>query len=174
MIFRLFFLIIFIIILVLFTIGYSAFPIIQFDNVFFNAKIYTNKIDITQADGKDNISTIVNDEYKTYSQYLHIACIITSCLIGGGILFSYIGMKFISKILFILSLCFMISFTIIILIIYYSSIIENMIPYSMLTYIIEIPEEYKHIYKSYGSGGILVILSSIIMFVNYTLYTLIG
>ena len=194
MVFRLIFLIIFLIIGVLFTVGYNFFPLINFKNELYKGKIYIDKIELTSQNvsiKESNVSvpsstnvptnnTItykysnlpINNSYKMVLNYLYYGCIITSCLIGSGIVLSYLQMKFFSKILFILAQTFMTTFVGIIIFMYYSSsFIKSLIPYGNSN---AIPEEYKNVKPSYDSGSILIILSSIMMFVNYIVYSFIG
>ena len=194
MVFRLIFLILFLIIGVLFTVGYNFFPLINFKNELYKGKIYIDKIELTSQNvsiKESNVSvpsstnaptnnTItykysnlpINNSYKMVLNYLYYGCIITSCLIGSGIVLSYLQMKFFSKILFILAQTFMTTFVGIIIFMYYSSsFIKSLIPYGNSN---AIPEEYKNVKPSYDSGSILIILSSIMMFVNYIVYSFIG
>ena len=194
MVFRLVFLIIFLIIGVLFTVGYNFFPLINFKNQLYKGKIYIDKIEITLQDilmkaisvnvpNSINIPTNntitykyndlpINNSYKIVLNYLYYGCIITSCFIGAGIVLSYLQMKFFSKILFILAQLFITTFVGIIIFMYYSSsFIKSLIPYGNSS---AIPEEYKNVKTSYDSGSILIILSSIMMFVNYIVYSFIG
>ena len=194
MVFRLIFLIIFLIISVLFTVGYNFFPLINFKNELYKGKIYIDKIELTSQNvsiKESNVSvpsstnaptnnTItykysnlpINNSYKMVLNYLYYGCIITSCLIGSGIVLSYLQMKFFSKILFILAQTFMTTFVGIIIFMYYSSsFIKSLIPYGNSN---AIPEEYKNVKPSYDSGSILIILSSIMMIVNYIVYSFIG
>jgi hypothetical protein len=177
MIFRLLFLILFLIIAILFTVGYNFFPLINFKSKLYEGVIFINKLVMT--DNLTNTKTTSNyDEltidsnYKMILKYVYYGCIATSCLIAGGIILSYLRMKFISKILFILAQTFMTTFVGLIVFMYYSSsFIDSFIP-SIKG--MDIPEEYKNITTSYGSGGMLIIISSIMMIVNYILYSFIG
>ena len=177
MIFRLLFLILFLIIDILFTVGYNFFPLINFKSNLYKGVIFINKLVMT--DNLTNTKTTSNyDEltidsnYKMILKYLYYGCIATSCLIAGGIVLSYLGMKFISKILFILAQTFMTTFVGLIVFMYYSSsFIDSFIP-SIKG--MDIPEEYKNITTSYGSGGMLMMVSSIMMIINYILYSFIG
>ena len=194
MVFRLIFIIIFLIIGVLFTVGYNFFPLINFKNELYKGKIYIDKIELTSQNvsiKESNVSvpsstnvptnnTItykysnlpINNSYKMVLNYLYYGCIITSCLIGSGSVLSYLQMKFFSKILFILAQTFMTTFVGIIIFMYYSSsFIKSLIPYGNSN---AIPEEYKNVKPSYDSGSILIILSSIMMIVNYIVYSFIG
>jgi hypothetical protein len=178
---RIIFLIIFLIAGILFTIGYSLLPLIIFTdkvpNNTINSTVYINKL---ETDNKDNGKTSttnysdlnINSNYKLILQYLYYGCIISSCLIGGGIILSYLRMKLFSKILFILVQIFMSTFVSIILFLYYSSsFLENLIS-SSVSYL---PRGISHnINASLANGGILIIASYIIIFVNYIIYSFIG
>ena len=99
----------------------------------------------------------------------------TSCLIGVAIILSYIRMKFISKILFIIAQTFMSTFVGLIVFIYYSSsFIQNLIPIPDTIQGFQIPTEYIEISTSYGTGGLLLIISSAAMIVLYIIYSFIG
>ena len=178
---RIIFLIIFLITGILFTISYSFLPLITFTDKVSNnnisSTIYINKLETDNKNtGKTNTTNYsdlnINSTYKSILQYLYYGCIISSCLIGGGIILSYLRMKFFSKILFILVKIFMTTFVGIILFIYYSSsFLENLIS-SSLPYL---PQGSSHnIKSSFGNGGILIIISYIIMVVNYIIYSFIG
>jgi hypothetical protein len=177
--FRLVFLVIFLIIGVLFTIGYSLLPLISFAGSVIeyniNANVYINRLEV-DIEGKSstlNYSDLnIDSTYKLILQYLYYGCIISSCLIGGGIVLSYLRMKLFSKILFILVQIFMLTFVVIILFIYYSpSFLESLIS-AGFSYL---PINIKHnLQASFSSGGILIIVSYIVMFVNYILYSFMG
>ena len=174
---RLIFLILFLLIGVLFTLGYNLFSIINFKSKLYNGEIFIDNINIINSETNENTNykykdLDINSNYKLILTYLYYGCIGTSCLIGAGIIVSYLRMKFISKILFILSQTFMTTFVGIIIFIYYSSsFMKNLIPQFKSA---SIPEEYKEINTSYGNGGLLLIISSAAMIVIYILYSFIG
>lgn len=177
MIIRLIFLILFLLIGILFTLGYNLFSIINFKNKLYNGEIFIDNMNLTNIETNETINYKYNDldidsNYKLILTYLYYGCIATSCLIGVGIIVSYLRMKFISKILFILSQTFMTTFVGIILFMYYSSsFVKNLIPYFQSA---SVPEEYKEINISYGNGGLLLIISSTAMTIIYILYSFIG
>jgi len=179
MIFRLLFLILFLIICILFTAGYYLLPIINFENNLYKGIIYINKINISDNTSDTKLSfkydeSNIDSNYKMILKYLYYGCIVTSCLIIVAIIFSYLRMKFISKILFILSQTFMTTFVGLIVFMYYSSsFIKNIIPIAQSKQDM-IPEEYRDVSTSYGSGGILMIISTIAMIINFILYSFIG
>ena len=192
---RLIFLIIFLLIGGLFTAGYFLLPILNIKNDKMDNDIYIDKINskilLTTEEQKllemkkININTNntiyykdlnIDSKYKTIFEYLYYGCIGTSCLIGGGIILSYFQMKFISKILFILAETFMTTFVSLILFLYYSSsftgnIIQSLLPQGIP---IEFLNEFKNNKTSYSTGGILIIISSVFMIVNYILYSFLG
>jgi len=180
MILRLLFLILFLLIGILFTLGYNLFSIINFKNKLYNVEIFIDNMNINNTQTNETINYKYNDltidnSYKIILTYLYYICIATSCLIGGGIIVSYLRMKFISKILFILAQIFMSTCVGVILFIYYSSsFIENIIPSPDIIQGVQIPQEYKKISASYGTGGLLLIISYVAMIVIYILYLFIG
>lgn len=180
MVFRLIFLILFLLIGILFTLGYNLFSIINFKNKLYNGEIFIDNIKLINKETNETTNYKYNyldidDIYKLILTYLYYGCIATSCLIGGGIIVSYLRMKFISKILFILAQTFMSTFVgVIIFMCYSSSFIENLIPVPDTIQGFQIPQEYKEISTSYGNGGLLLIISSVAMIVIYILYSFIG
>ena len=174
---RLIFLILFLLIGVLFTLGYNLFSIINFKSKLYNGEIFIDNMNIIDTETNENTNYKYNDlpidsKYKTILTLVYYSCILTSCLIGAGIVFSYLRMKFISKILFILSQTFMTIFVGFILFMYYSSsFIKKILPQLESA---SVPEEYKEINTSYGNGGLLLIISSAAMTIIYILYSFIG
>ena len=174
---RLIFLILFLLIGVLFTLGYNLFSIINFKSKLYNGEIFIDNMNIIDTETNENTNYKYNDlpidsKYKTILTLVYYSCILTSCLIGAGIVFSYLRMKFISKILFILSQIFMTTFVGFILFMYYSSsFIKKLLPQLESA---SVPEEYKEINTSYGNGGLLLIISSAAMTIIYILYSFIG
>jgi hypothetical protein len=177
---RLIFLILFLIIGILFTVGYNFFSIINVKNKLYNAEIYINKIkhidrSTNETSFKNYNELNIDNNYKNILNYLYYGCIITSCLIGVGIIFSYLRMKFISKILFIVAQTFMSTFIGLIVFMYYSSsFIEQLLPFPENIQGFQIPEEYKKFSTSYGDGGLLLIISTVVMMLVYILYSFIG
>ena len=177
---RLIFLILFLLIGVLFTLGYNLFSIINFKSKLYNGEIFIDNMNIIDTETNENTNYKYNDlpidsKYKTILTLVYYSCILTSCLIGAGIVFSYFRMKFISKISFIIAQTFMSLFVGFILFMYFaSSFIENLIPFPDTIQGFQIPQEYKEITTSYGNGGLLLIISSVAMIVIYILYSFIG
>ena len=151
--------ILFFIIFILFTVGYIFYPIINIENDTSNAYCYIDKVVINTPQG--SITNYYNDlnidnKYKILLQYVYASCIIISCLIFFGILASYYFIPIVSRIIFILVQLFILSYSGILLYLYYSNFIENTIPTS----------ENNNIVKSYGLGGLLFHIASIIMICN--------
>jgi len=174
---RIVFLTLILLIGVLFTLGYSLFSIINFKSKLFNAEIFIDNINITFVEINETINykysdLDINSNYKLILSCLYYGCIVTSCFIAAGIIVSYLRMKFISKILFIIAQIFMTTLAAIIVFIYYSSsFIKSILPnYTEIT----IPEDYNDINTSYGTGGLLLIISSLAMIVIYCIYSFIG
>ena len=98
----------------------------------------------------------IDNKYKTLLQYVFTSCIIISSLIICGILASYLFVPIISKIIFIVVQLFILSYSGILLYLYYSNFIQNTIP----------SNEDNNITKSYGRGGFLFHIASILMILN--------
>ena len=95
MFFRLIFLILFLIIGILFTLGYNLFSIINFKNKLYNGEIFIDNMNIIDTETNETTNYKYNDldinsNYKLILTYLYYGCIVTSCLIGAGIVFSYL------------------------------------------------------------------------------------
>lgn len=152
--------IVFFIIFIVFTIGYTFYPIINIKNDNnSNADCYINRVSINTSSG--SITNYYNDlnidnKYKSLLQYLFASCIIISFLIICGILASYLFVPIISKIIFIVVQLFILSYSGILLYLYYSNFIKNTIP----------SNEDNNITKSYGIGGFLFHIASILMILN--------
>ena len=151
--------IVFFIIFILFTIGYLFYPIINIKNDTSNAYCYINRVLIDTPEG--SVINYYNDlnidnKYKRLLQYAFASCIIISCLIICGIVASYFFVPLISKIIFLLVQLFILSYSGILLYLYYSNFIKNTIP----------ANENSNIIKSYGLGGLLFHISTILMILN--------
>jgi hypothetical protein len=151
--------IVFFIIFIVFTLGYSLYPIIHIKNDNSSADCYINRVSINTSIG--SLLTYYNDlnidnKYKTLLQYVFASCIIISSLIICGILASYLFVPIISKIIFIFVQLFILSYSGILLYLYYSNFITNTIP----------SNENNNITKSYGHGGLLFHIASILMILN--------
>ena len=151
--------IVFFIIFILFTIGYLFYPIINIKNDTSNAYCYINRVLIDTPES--SVINYYNDlnidnKYKRLLQYAFASCIIISCLIICGIVASYFFVPLISKIIFLLVQLFILSYSGILLYLYYSNFIKNTIP----------ANENSNIIKSYGLGGLLFHISTILMILN--------
>lgn len=171
-------LILFTIIGILFTVGYLALPIIssQIDfpsptgsSISANTTIYIN-----------SFITFINDAERTYAniKYSDItdggliniifktvmySCVAITSLIILGLILAIFGLKFISKIIFLLALILMIIvFIVIILIVTKSDAVKDITNYFSAGQNSNIDFE---------SGGILITLSTGLMFVNYIIYS---
>jgi hypothetical protein len=152
-------LLIFIVITILFTIGYTTQPIftaaqnqikpIQTSNTIQQTpKTIIQSFNISSNFTSNDYSNFDNNTRILFTTLFYI-CIVITILLGVGIILGYIGLKFISKTLFLLSMVIMISVFIIIQII----ILIN----SSLSI-------------SNGNGYFLILASVILMIANYLLY----
>lgn len=174
-------LIIYIIITVLFTVGFATQPIVS---------NYSTSITPTNMDGKTQVintnlyithfDNIISDFKGTYTQNTDYAsidnnkllifrtlfymCIGITCILVIGIILALIGLKFISKILFIITLVLMIIVFLIIQISIISSSIINIVASGKFTK----PE------VSNGNGYYLILTATCMMFVNNILYTILA
>ena len=167
-------LIIFIIINIIFTVGYAALPIItshnnlpketgtiSYNNIFY-INNYNTIIDGVKSSTKYSDLTIggtVDIVFKT----LLYSCIAITCLIVIGIIIALLGLKFISKLIFLLALILMIVVVSIILLI----VTKNSSVKEITDYFFSIGNPT----MSYDSGAILIIISTAGMFINYLIYT---
>jgi hypothetical protein len=159
MIYKHFYNIVFFIIFIVFTLGYSLYPLINIKNDNSIVECYINRVSINTSSG--SATTYYNDlnidnKYKILLQYFFSSCIIISSLIICGIIASYLFVPIISKIIFILVQVFILSYSGILLYLYYSNFIKNTIP----------SNENNNISKSYGHGGLLFHIASILMILN--------
>jgi hypothetical protein len=151
--------ILFFIICLIFTIGYSLYPIINIKNNSINSYCYINKVVIDTPIGsfiKYYNDLNIDNKYKILLQYMYVSCIIVSCLIICGIVSSYLFIPLISKIIFALVQLFILSYSGILLYLYYSKFIQNTIPSS----------ENITLVKSYGLGGFLFHISTVLIIIN--------
>ena len=151
--------IIFFIIFLIFISFYILYPIINIKNNIINSYCYINKVVIDTPIGsftKYYNDLNIDNKYKILLQYMYVSCIIISCLIICGIVSSYLFIPLISKIIFALVQLFILSFSGILLYLYYSKFIQNTIPSS----------ENITLVKSYGLGGFLFHISTVLIFIN--------
>jgi hypothetical protein len=136
------FLIIFIIIDILFTVGYASQSIISSSNSYYTKALNESKIFIT----------------------VFYLCIIITILLSVGIILSYVNFKLTSKIILLLTLIIMIITFIIIQV----AIVGNSIINIAESKTVGMPE------TSNGTGYYLILVSTILMFINYILYLFLG
>ena len=184
---------IFIVILVVFTVGYSTQPLLNVTAdiivniptvpnitkstetipviVIYKYLLYMDKLinnnDNTTINYKD-----VNSTLNTISNIVKYAFIGVSVCIGLVIILSLIGLKFVSYIPLLLALTSMIIISIILIIIYSTNfiidIIKNYIS-SQSTFI-----NISNTKINYDKGSIMIGISTVLLFVNYILYMLLG
>jgi len=148
-------LIIFAIITVLFTVGYTTQPIVNTSDPTGSAN---NTFYLSQNVDYSNVSS----DAKIILQALFVLCIIITILLSIGIILSYIGVigfKFISKIIFLLALILMI----IVFAIIQIKIISNSIVVMANSKTVSTPT------TSNGTGYYLILVSTILMFGNFIL-----
>ena len=171
----------FIIITIVFTIGYSALPILKA-----NAKIPN------PTDGSSNIlsssfyigyvTNFINDMKNTYTENtnysdinnniklvfntLLYSCIGVTLLMSLGIIIALLGLKFISKIIFFLALFVMIVIVIAILVINFSKNIIDILPSNISKYV-NLNQDGN---TGLDTGSILIIGSTSLMFIIYIIY----
>lgn len=192
--------IIFIIILILFTVGYNLSIINANVNISISGIagsssssdtsvqkyiLYINNIvnqsTINNVTTNNTIKyTDISSVIDTIFMVIKYLCIGISSSIVAGIIFSFFGLKILSKILFILSLILMIIISVILIIIINISFIKN-------TIISFVTQKLQSIYNlpninttinntsiNYETGGILISIASALMLINYILYAFIG
>ena len=164
-------LILFIIINILFTVGYSTLPIfsIRVENIKVETIFYVNNSEL-KIDGYENANSKiyyndlpVKDAASFILKALIYSCIAITCLIVIGIIIALLGLKFISKLIFLLALILMIVVVSIILLI----VTKNSSVKAITDYFFSIGNPT----MSYDSGAILIIISTAGMFFNYLIYT---
>lgn len=168
-------LIIFAIITILFTVGYASQPIVSSSSTIstpsgsvnsvsdktFYISYYTStlgniKNTYTQ---NTNYTSLSNDE-KLVFQTLFYLCIAITILLTGGIILALLGLKLISKIVFLLVLIMMI-------------VAFLVIQLSILTKSLVVMADAQALSKpdvSNGTGYYLLLASTVLMLVNYMLY----
>lgn len=173
-------LIIYIIITVLFTVGYVSQPILETSKTVLeptnpdgstptgNSKIDSSSFYI------GNISNILSNSQNTYSSgsysqiiliTLFFACIAISIILVAGILLGLFGLKIISKLVFFIALILMISvFAIIQLAILTDSLISNITMNGVSR------DSIKSTKTSNGTGYYLIMASTALMIITYVVY----
>jgi len=100
---------------------------------------------------------------------LKYLCICVSIVISLGILLSMLGLKFISKFILILAMIVMMIITIILIIVYFTNYIKDAIN-SLLKSQNVLNVNIDNTGLKYEPGGILISISTLIMFINYVIY----
>ena len=186
---RIIFIVIYITILLLFTIGYAALPIINASQSSTNTNtttipntadtsfsttsniiISTLKfyIDRYTQDGSTIKYSSLGGTAASFLQTLLYICITATILITIGIICSYLGLKFISSILFYFALTAMSIIIILLIIIKSTNIISN----AIATYGFNININTDNI--NYDTGFTIMTVATCIMFVSNILYGFIG
>ena len=175
-------LIIFTIIGILFTVGYAALPLIASQvnlpsptgsNFNANITLYINNFTVILDDANNTYSNINYNDLSSISGITNLLfkslmyfCIAITCLLAIGIVIAIFGLKIFSKILFLIALILMcIVFILIILIITKSSAVQDLTNYFSAGGNSSI---------NLKSGGILITLSTGLMFINYLVYAFLG
>lgn len=187
--------ILFIIIIVLFTVGYASQPIINLNavanikmpllpdgtpvapdtNEKIEAILYIDKVIVNNTTiYYSDINSSVNDT----SNSIKYAFIFASICIGLVIGLSFIGMKRISYIPLVLSQLIMISFTSILIIIYntnyLSDIISNLVNSQDVLNSNGAKVTVLNVKINYDIGAILITLSTALLIINHFLYSILG
>lgn len=174
------FLIIFIIIVIVFTVGYAALPIItikdtsidasQSTAVTFNISdikyVLSNTNDLSQTYTQNTNYTDINYTMSLAYKTLLYTCIAITCLISSGIIISFFKITFVSKILFGFALTFMLLLCSSIIFVLNTNIITSIIPTQLLN--------LSNYQVNYETGFILMSVASVIMLVNNLLYSFLG
>jgi len=171
------------IIAIVFTVGYSALPIInatanvsipqatgsiQTVITFYISK-YTNIINNMSDTYTENTDYgTLNDNFKIFFQSMLYSCIGVTLLLLIGIIIAVLGMKFISKLLFSLALFVMLAIlTIILLIVYGKKYIIDMLPSSAGKFL----SVLENTEVKYSSGATLISIAAASMFVVDIIYS---
>lgn len=183
---------VFIAIVILFTVGYASLPIIKASpTVNINNQMITGntslftipnniniiiKFYIDKFTTKDNITNeTASVTYQSLGgtiaqlfQVLLYMCIATTLLISAGIIISFLGLKFISKLFFILSFLAMIIIFSIMIVLITNNVISNSIKNLIVPNIVGLNITNDTI--NYDDGFILMSVATGLMFVNYIVY----
>ena len=168
-------LIIFIIITILFTIGYATQPIVSNYSTSITPTGNTNTQNIINTNFY--ITSSISNTYTQNTDYTNIdnnkrlifttlfyMCIAISILLVCSILIGFFGLKFISKILFFITLILMILVFLVIQFTIVASSLINMTETKQFT----TPE------TANGTGYYLILVSTCLMLVNYIIYAILG
>ena len=167
-------LIIFIIITILFTVGYATQPIVSNSS---HSITPTGTNTAQQTIDTNFYITYFNNPYSQNTNYTSVSndkqiilatlfymCLGTTVLLSVGIILGFVGLKFFSKIVFFITLLVMIiTFLIIQFAIVASSLVSMSAERKFTT-----PE------TSNGTGYYLILVATILMFVNSIIYAFLG
>ncbi len=182
-------LVIYLIITILFTVGYASQPIIETSQLTRTPTSATadgsapSKVSSSFYLGK--VSNIISNAQNTYSsdndyssmsynmnvlfQSLLYTCIAITILLVGGVLLGYFGLKFISKIVFLITMILMIIvFIIIQTFILADSFISN-INNNGASW-----NSVSSISTSNGAGYYLILTSTVLMIITYLIYAILA
>lgn len=176
-------LVFFIIITIVFTIGYSTLPILKANTSIPNptdgssstlslsfyigyVKNFISDIKNTYTENTDYSD--LNNDVKIFFNTLLYSCIGVTILLVLGIIIALLGLKFISKIIFYLALLVMIAIVIGILVIAFGKTMSNVLPSSLTKYINLIQGGTAGL----DSGSVLIITSTSLMIVINTIYSI--
>lgn len=179
-------LIIYIIITVLFTVGYASQPIIETSQLVqsptnadgstassstkISSSFYIGKVSSIISNAMDTYSS--NNDYSSVNNNLNIlfqtllyTCIAITILLVVGILLGYFGLKMISKIVFLIVLVLMIALFIVIQVViladnFISNIKSNGFNWNSIS----------STSISNGTGYYLILVSTLLMFITYIVY----
>jgi len=151
-------LIIFIIITVLFTVGYATQPIVSN----YSTSITPSSVSNTYIQNTDY--TNIDNNKRLIFTTLFYMCIGISILLVCSILIGFLGLKLISKISFFITLILMIIVFLVIQFAIVASSLINMTETKQFT----TPE------TSNGSGYYLILVSTCLMLVNYIIYAILA
>ena len=176
-------LIIYIIITVLFTVGYASQPILEIsqtsqplpnsnNSIKVNSTFYFSKVsniisfmqDIRSSD--NDYSSLDNDLNMLFKTLLY-TCISISILLAAGILLGYFGLKFISKIVFLLAMLLMIGVFIVIQVVILSNNFISKIRENGLN---KVTGSIGSANDNARTGYYLIFVSTILMVITYAIY----
>ena len=184
-------LIIYLAIMITFTVGYSASPIVSASSTVANPQNTAANISGTTTFFISNFTALLGDAKNSFTQNssysdltiggvadtfikaLLYTCIISTCLIAVGIVIALFGFTFISKIIFFLALLLMIGASIlIILFIMKSTFVTTMLSYFSISNNNNSSNTSNNI--TVETGGTLIMVSTGVMMINYIIYTLLA
>jgi hypothetical protein len=186
-------LIIYVIIVVLFTVGYASQPIVKTSQITqtptkadgtpsnasstINSTFYISKVSSIISDIQNTYST--SNNYSSVSNDLNIlfqsllyACIAITILLVGGILLGYFGLKMISKLVFLVAMILMIGVFIVIQVVIVSNSFISNNNFSVSANGINglNLNAISSTSTSNGTGYYLILVSTILMIITYVIY----